>query len=366
MYYTYKSHSKAKIKIEAWADSSGEENENATISQERANTIRKYFLKEGVRSEDIILVKGYGVDFKAETDSLARRADARLILSVIKEVVAEEPKEVVEVAKEEPIEVAAVIEPTKTEDARAAEPIEEIDTQIQVESQTTPEPQTESTPTKELPATPTPTAKTPSITYYAGVGLGTSFGRSTFASFAADGTKVGVNTNIFAGAEFSKLLSAELSIGYTAMSLGMYDCCEGLYYVDGERYFAPVAGATSYAYHDLTAKTNLWTISAKANFNIIALINENSKWQALVSPNIGIGFSSAKLKYDSSTLSKESNTHLIVGGALGVGYSINERWGVRLTSGVDYLTGGAFDAMPQCEHTNGYIWNTTASVIYKF
>ncbi len=81
---------------------------------------------------------------------------------------------------------------------------------------------------------------------------------------------------------------------------------------------------------------------------------------------VGVGFSSATLKQNTTTLDTESNTHFIVGGALGTGYSINECWGVRLTSGVEYLTGGAFEAMPQCEHKNGYIWNTTARVIYKF
>ncbi len=201
--------------------------------------------------------------------------------------------------------------------------------------------------------------------YTLGGGVGAAFGQSTFTSFAKSGIKVGKGAHLSLGFQLSQLYSAELSVGYTSMALGMSGCCEGLYYANGKRFFAPVAGVASYGYHDLNAVTNLWTITASVQIDLLHLWVEQSQWQLLLQPNIGIALSDAELQYTHSTIAREENTHLIVGGALGVAYWIDDSWGLRLASGVDYLAGGAFDAVPQCEHTNGYIWSTTMSLLYK-
>ncbi len=142
-----KANSSALIDIKGWSDQSGTEEFNARLSFKRAKAIRSYLVQKGIDSSRITF-ESKGVDFEADSIK-ARRADVVAYVRVAnketaipepkEEVVVEEPKKVVEVAKEEPTEVTAVIEPTKAEDARAAEPIEEIDTQMQVEPETTPE-----------------------------------------------------------------------------------------------------------------------------------------------------------------------------------------------------------------------------------
>ena len=116
LYYTYKSDTAAKLKIEVWADSSGTVGENEDISLQRAETVRKFFIKEGVSPTDIILTQGNGIDYAAVNDSLARRAEVRLYLIVDKkpkaEVQAEEVK--VEVVKK-PIEMKYEVTVVKEE-----------------------------------------------------------------------------------------------------------------------------------------------------------------------------------------------------------------------------------------------------------
>ncbi len=348
----------ALIDIKGWADQSGTEEFNARLSLKRAKAIQSYLVQKGIDSSRITF-EGKGVDSKSDSIK-ARRADVVAYIRVAtKTVVIPEPEEVVT------IDVKELTDTTKTEDARAAKPIEEIDTEMQVE----PEPETIQKPTTETTSEETtikPTQQTElapqpnrEFDYYAGAGLGFMPTWSTF-------TGTGLNLQAFAGVEFTKLISAELSLGYSHINMTASHCCEDLYYVDGERFFTPVAGMKSYRYGDLTSKANLLHLGAKVNFDIVSLFVKKSVWSGLVSPKISYAQSWANVQNDKITINKESSPHFGVGVDLSGGYMINSNWGVRLTTGIEYLTGKGVDGMPQCEHNSNTLWNTNASVIYKF
>ncbi len=203
---------------------------------------------------------------------------------------------------------------------------------------------------------------------YIGLGGGVSFGRSTFCSFAMDGTRPGFNVGILGGYKINRYLSAELSLDYTRMTLGTYDCCQNLFLAsDGNRYFAPLAGTKNYQYNDLRSTTNLVGLGAHLNIDLVGIWKNDSRWSALVMPAIYGVVSSADVKQisDKEKVRSESALHFGVGADLGVGYMITPCWGLRLKTGISLLTGKPMDAMPKAEHKSNYIWNTTLQVIFN-
>ena len=200
---------------------------------------------------------------------------------------------------------------------------------------------------------------------YIGFGSGLSFGRSTFASFSMDKTHPGFNVNVLGGYKINKLLSAELSLDYTRMTLGTYDCCQNLWLgEDGNRYFAPLSGMKSFKYSNLTSIANLLGLGAHLNIDLLSLWNKDSKWSAFVSPAIYGVYSNADVKQSGVEVRTASNLHFGTGIDLGVGYMINPKVSLRLTTGINYLT-GAIDALPREEHKTTYMWNSGLKLIYK-
>ncbi len=404
-------NSSALIDIKGWAEQIETENINARIAFKRAKAIRSYLVQKGIDPSRITF-ESMGVDPNADTNK-ARRAE---VVAYIRAVNREQTSSPDLSRGEEEIETQAsndVMAEQEIEDARAAEPIEDIDTEMQVE----PEPETEtileSEPEEEIeeeietqPETKTETEDTRAaepiedidtemqvepepetilesepgeeyeeeqpqylylesetiidpLSYYVGGGVGLLPMWSTFSG-------TGFNLHLFTNVELTKLISTELSLGYSHINMSATHCCEDLYYVDGERYFSPVAGMTSYRYGDLTSKVDMLRFTIKVNFNVVSLFVKESVWSSMISPKISYIQSWANIQNDGVSISKECSPHFGVGGDLSVGYMINNNWGVRLTTGIEYLTGKGVDGMPQYEHNSNTIWNTNASVIYKF
>lgn len=202
--------------------------------------------------------------------------------------------------------------------------------------------------------------------WYAVAGPGISFGRSTFCSFAANGTHPGWNINIAAGRRINRLLSAEVSLDYTRLSLGAYDCCTNLWLgADGNRYFAPVTGMGSYSYNDLRSISNLVSLGAHLNVNLIAIRQTDSRWAVLISPAIYAVYSDAKVKQGGIEAGSSSGLHFGLGADLGIQYMFTPQWGLRFTSGINYITGKPVDALPREEHKTNHVWNTALKVIFK-
>lgn len=201
--------------------------------------------------------------------------------------------------------------------------------------------------------------------WYMGFGGSVSFGRSTFASFAMTEIRPGFNMGVLGGYKINKLLSAEVSLDYTRMKLGTYDCCQNLWLgKDGNRYFAPLTGVKSYKYSDLTSTTNLAGLGAHLTIDLLSIWNEDSKWSALVSPAIYVVYSNAGVKQLGTKVHKASTLHFGSGLDLGVGYMITSKIGLRLSTGINFLT-GAIDALPSEEHKTSYVWNSGLKLIYK-
>lgn len=201
--------------------------------------------------------------------------------------------------------------------------------------------------------------------WYIGFDGGVSFGRSTFASFAMAEISPGFNLGVLGGYKINKLLSAEVSLDYTHMKLGTYDCCQNLWLgKDGNRYFAPLTGVKSYKYSDLTSTTKLAGLGAHLTIDLISIWNEDSKWSAFVSPAIYGVYSNAGVKQLGTKVHTASTLHFGSGLDLGVGYMITSNIGLRLSTGINYLT-GAIDALPSEEHKTSYVWNSGLKLIYK-
>jgi len=201
--------------------------------------------------------------------------------------------------------------------------------------------------------------------WYLGFGGGLSFGRTTFASFAMNETHPGLNLSALGGYKINKLISAEISLDYTRMKLGTYDCCQNLWLgKDGNRYFAPLTGVMSYKYSDLKSTTNLIGLGTHLNIDLLSLMNKNSKWSALVSPAIYGVYSNADVKQLDTKVRTASTIHFGGGIDLALGYTITPKICLRLSTGINYLT-GAIDALPREEHKITYVWNSSLKLIYK-
>ncbi len=195
---------------------------------------------------------------------------------------------------------------------------------------------------------------------YVGVNGGISFGGTTFSSFAKDNTDVGFNCGAFAGYEIDSIFSAELSLDYSYMNLKNRACCQNLWLgADGERYFAPVSHMQSYKYSEITAQTNLYSLGTHLNINLLKIWYKETKWSAVVSPALYVVYSKVRL------INKSSKFHFGAGVDLGVGYKLSEKISLRLTTGLNYLTGN-IDNLPREEHKISYIWNSHIGAIYNF
>lgn len=194
-------------------------------------------------------------------------------------------------------------------------------------------------------------------TWYLGAGSGVSFGRSTFVSFSMDKTHPAFSFGVLGGYTINKVFSAEVSIDRTHMTLRTYDCCQNLWLgADGHRYFAPLSGAESYKYSELTSTTNLLKVGAHFNIDLMGLRNTDTKWLALFSPVIYGVHSRADVEASGAEVRTVSAFHFGTGLNLGVGYRLTPTTTLRLTSGLDFLT-GAFDGLPREEHRTSYVWN---------
>ncbi len=200
---------------------------------------------------------------------------------------------------------------------------------------------------------------------YMGIGAGTAFAQVAFNSFGVDKLEWGYNAEVVVGLETSPFFSIEAVGAYSLIRLGATEKNQGLYYLDDNYYFTPVVGGGSVSYGDMLSKVELTTVALRANMNLVGLWDERSRWQLLVSPRLGVGFSNTTLLGNGKVLRAHHATHLLGGIALGGGYMINEWWGVRLLSGVDYLWGDQLDLVPTCTTKGNYTWTTTLSFIFK-
>lgn len=208
----------------------------------------------------------------------------------------------------------------------------------------------------------------PSSKWYIGADAGVSFGRGTFCSFGVDKTRVGYGFGLLGGYHINSFLSTEAELRYGRLGLGAYDCCKDLYLAsDGNRYYAPLAGAKNYRYGDLFSSVNLYELGLRLNVDFVKMFRSESRWSFLLSPAVYGVASKATVKTtegENEVLKGDGQMHFGVGGDLGVGYQVSPRVNLRLYTGMTYLTGKGIDAMPQTEHNTNYTWDTGVKVTF--
>lgn len=204
--------------------------------------------------------------------------------------------------------------------------------------------------------------------WYIGADAGVSFGRGTFCSFGADKTRTGYGLGLLGGYHINSFLSTEAELRYSHLGLGAYDCCKDLYLAsDGNRYYAPLAGAKNYRYGDLFSTVNLYELGLQLNIDFVQMFRPESRWSFLVSPALYGVASKADVKTtkdENEVLKGDGQMHFGVGADLGVGYQVSPRVNLRLYTGMTYLTGKGIDALPQTEHKNNYTWDTGVKVTF--
>lgn len=203
--------------------------------------------------------------------------------------------------------------------------------------------------------------------WYIGADAGVSFGRGTFASFGADKTRVGYGLGLLGGYHINSFLSTEAELRYSRLGLGAYDCCEALYIANGNRYYAPLAGAKNYRYGDIFSSVNLYELGLHLNSDFVKMFCPESRWSFLLSPAVYGVASKATVKTtegENTVLKGDEQMHFGVGGDLGVGYQVSPRVNLRLYTGMTYFTGKVIDAMPQTEHKTNYTWDTGVKVTF--
>lgn len=203
--------------------------------------------------------------------------------------------------------------------------------------------------------------------WYIGSDAGVSFGRGAFCSFGADKTCIGYGFGLLGGYHINSFLSTEAELRYSRLGFGAYDCCKDLYLADGNRYYAPLAGAKSYRYGDLFSSVNLYELGLHLNIDFVKMFCPESRWSFLLSPAVYGVASKATVKTtegENEVLKGDGQMHFGVGGDLGVGYQISPWVNLRLYTGMTYLTGKGIDAMPQTEHKTNYTWDTGVKVTF--
>ncbi|MFS2923105.1 OmpA family protein [Bacteroides sp. 90-K9/2] len=203
--------------------------------------------------------------------------------------------------------------------------------------------------------------------WYIGSDAGVSFGRGAFCSFGADKTCIGYGFGLLGGYHINSFLSTEAELRYSRLGFGAYDCCKDLYLADGNRYYAPLAGAKSYRYGDLFSSVNLYELGLHLSIDFVKMFCPESRWSFLLSPAVYGVASKATVKTtegENEVLKGDGQMHFGVGGDLGVGYQISPWVNLRLYTGMTYLTGKGIDAMPQTEHKTNYTWDTGVKVTF--
>lgn len=209
--------------------------------------------------------------------------------------------------------------------------------------------------------------------WYLGLQGGTPFGVSTFNSFGADKTRLGLSAGIYGGYRFNPVLSLEAQAAWGNMGMSAQDSHCAAYWLgaDGNRYLAPVLGAEGWNYGDLYNKVSLQRYSLQLNVDVLQLFSRNTarRWTIEVSPLLAAVNTKVNIKTikgDNEVMQGSNNWHLGAGGNLAVGYRITENLSLGLYSGVTWLTGDQMDGMPKHIHKENYIWESGVRLGWTF
>lgn len=210
--------------------------------------------------------------------------------------------------------------------------------------------------------------------WFVGVQGGMPFGVSTFSSFGADKTRMGWSSGLYGGYRFNPVLSLEATAKWGEIHLSAKQCCIDQHLwlgADGVLYNAPVLDMDGWGYDNL--KSNVFTqhYGLQLNVNILGFFSQHkqSRWTLEVSPllaAVGTKATVNAISDDAEVLAGSMRWHLGMGGNLQAGYQVTKCLNIGVYSGVTYLTGKAFDAVPENKHAANYIWESGIRIGFTF
>jgi OOP family OmpA-OmpF porin len=126
-------------------------------------------------------------------------------------------------------------------------------------------------------------------------------GVSTFSSYGADKTRIGVGAGVYGGYRFNSVFSMEASALWCGMGMSAQKCCiDRGYWLgnDGIRYNVPVAGMQGCSYADVKSKVCLQQYGIHLNVNLLPFFYPvaNHRWSISLSPVLYMMASQATLK----------------------------------------------------------------------
>ena len=210
--------------------------------------------------------------------------------------------------------------------------------------------------------------------WFIGIEGGVPFSASSFSSFGENKTNFGFEAGISGGYYLNNFLSIELSalVGETNMSNSL--CCSN-YYLDlnGNRHLVPISNSEyTVSYRDLKSELSLIQSRILFNFDMIRVFRKgyNGNFSVLLSPTFGFANTKANVisTIDNRTIiTGESLSHISAGAQISFTYNINDKLGLRLSSGATYLNGDQFDGLPSHDdHKDSYVWNNTLGLTFRF
>lgn len=203
--------------------------------------------------------------------------------------------------------------------------------------------------------------------WYAGAGLGTSFGQCTFRSITEYGAHWGLQGGVFGGYRFNRLLSVEAGFRLGTQKQSSLDCCTYWLSEDNVRYLSPVVGETGWYYHDVVNSTGWGKFAIQANADLLSLVTApDCKWSLNAGPQIGAVTTKTKLITPDKEIQYDRQWHLGLGGQASVGYQISESIGASLYGGITCLTGDRFDNLPEHAHRSNLIWDAGVKLAFHF
>ena len=122
--------------------------------------------------------------------------------------------------------------------------------------------------------------------WYGGVKIGMPFGVSTFTSFGADKTRVGINGGVYGGYTINNLFSAEFSVSFGNLGMSAHDDVSYRLGEDANRYFAPISGISGHNYSDIYSSVTMQSYGLKFNVDLLQLHSTTANSRGHSTPHL--------------------------------------------------------------------------------
>lgn len=208
--------------------------------------------------------------------------------------------------------------------------------------------------------------------WYVGVTGGTTFGISNFTSFGADKTRIGYNLGLLTGYRYNPILSAELSATLGNIPLATSNYSANLWLgADGVEQLSSDLAQKGYYNNEIYSSVALQQYGLHLNIHILPLINRNTKspFNITLSPAIYATATEATIKTladDKQFIQNKKQLNLAIGANIALAYPLTNNMSLRISSGINKLTGNAYDGITSNRHATNLVLNNNISLVWNF